>query len=46
MYAFRDIQDYESMIRLSERCSEFDRISNKIQNNTRICYLTAFARSR
>lgn len=46
MYAFRDLQDYQSMIRLSERCGEFEKISNRIHNNTRILYLTAFARSR
>ena len=46
MYAFRDIQDYQSMIKLSESCEQFEKIRNKIQANTRISYLTAFARSR
>ncbi|CAF4164534.1 unnamed protein product, partial [Rotaria sordida] len=46
MYAFRDIQDYQSMIELIERCEQYEIISKRIQNNTMILYLTAFARSR
>ncbi|CAF5115023.1 unnamed protein product, partial [Rotaria magnacalcarata] len=46
MYAFRDIQDYQSMIELTERCEKYEIISKKIQNNMMISYLTAFARSR
>ncbi|CAF4592052.1 unnamed protein product [Rotaria sp. Silwood1] len=46
MYAFRDIQDYQSMIELSERCEQNETISKKLQNNMMISYLTAFARSR
>ncbi|CAF1581908.1 unnamed protein product [Adineta steineri] len=46
MYAFRDIQDYQSMIELIERCEQYETISLNIQNNMLISYLTAFARSR
>ncbi|CAF1405790.1 unnamed protein product, partial [Adineta steineri] len=46
MYAFRDIQDYQSMIELIERCEQYETISMNIQNNMLISYLTAFARSR
>ncbi|UJR26998.1 hypothetical protein I4U23_008305 [Adineta vaga] len=46
MYAFRDLQDYQSMIELIERCEQYSSISNNIQNNMMISYLTAFARSR
>jgi len=46
MYAFRDIQDYESMIRLNERCENLVEIHKKIKSNMMISYLTAFARSR
>jgi hypothetical protein len=34
------------MIKLSERCEQNEVIAKKIQNNMRILYLTAFARSR
>jgi hypothetical protein len=34
------------MIELTERCEKNEIISKKIQNNMRISYLTAFARSR
>lgn len=34
------------MIKLSERCEQYEIITKKIQTNTRISYLTAFARSR
>lgn len=34
------------MIVLSERCAANKIIAKDIQNNTRILYLTAFARSR
>ncbi|CAF1031276.1 unnamed protein product [Rotaria sordida] len=46
MYAFRDIQDYESMINLNQRCEQLGEIAKKIKNNMMISYLTAFARSR
>ncbi|CAF0791592.1 unnamed protein product [Adineta ricciae] len=46
MYAFRDIQDYPSMIELIERCEQYPCVSKNIQNNTMISYLTAFAHSR
>ncbi|CAF1521899.1 unnamed protein product [Adineta ricciae] len=46
MYAFRDIQDYESMIKLNERCEQLKEIGKRIKNNMMISYLTAFARSR
>ncbi|CAF2439607.1 unnamed protein product [Rotaria sp. Silwood2] len=46
MYAFRDIQDYQSMIELIERCEQNEITSRKIQNNMMISYLKAFARSR
>ncbi|CAF3198574.1 unnamed protein product [Rotaria sp. Silwood2] len=46
MYAFRDIQDYESMIKLNQRCEQLGEIGKKIKNNMMISYLTAFARSR
>ncbi|CAF1245691.1 unnamed protein product [Adineta steineri] len=46
MYAFRDIQDYESMIRLNQRCEQLGEIAKKIKNNMMISYLTAFACSR
>lgn len=39
-------KDYQSMIVLSERCAENKIIARNIQNNMRILYLTAFARSR
>ena len=34
------------MIELIERCEKYDIISEKLQNNMIISYLTAFARSR
>lgn len=34
------------MIELIERCEQYDIISQRIQNNTMLSYLTAFARSR
>ncbi|CAF2127693.1 unnamed protein product [Rotaria magnacalcarata] len=46
MYAFRDIQDYESMIMLNNRCEQLGELAKKIKNNMMISYLTAFARSR
>ncbi|CAF0773124.1 unnamed protein product [Adineta ricciae] len=46
MYAFRDIQDYESMIKLNERCEQLKEIGKRIKTNMMISYLTAFARSR
>ncbi|UJR22105.1 hypothetical protein I4U23_025170 [Adineta vaga] len=46
MYAFRDIQDYESMIKLNQRCEQLGGIAKKIKNNMMISYLTAFAHSR
>jgi hypothetical protein len=39
-------KDYESMIKLNQRCEQIDEIEKKIKNNMMISYLTAFARSR
>jgi hypothetical protein len=34
------------MIELTERCQQYEIIAKEIENNMRISYLTAFARSR
>jgi len=34
------------MIELTERCEKYEIIAKKIEDNMRISYLTAFARSR
>ena len=39
-------KDYESMIKLSQRCEQLGEIDKKLKNNMMISYLTAFARSR
>ncbi|CAF0940704.1 unnamed protein product, partial [Didymodactylos carnosus] len=46
IYAFRDIQDYESIIQVIERCKQLDVIWTKLADNPMIAYLTAFAYSR
>jgi len=41
-----NFKDYESMIKLNQRCEQLGEIAKKIKNNMMISYLTAFARSR
>jgi len=40
------LKDYESMIKLNQRCEQLGEIAKKIKNHMMISYLTAFARSR
>jgi hypothetical protein len=44
--SFLHFKDYESMIKVNQRCEQLSEIAPKINNHMMISYLTAFARSR